>query len=265
MRSWALVTGASSGIGAAFAHQLAARGMNVVVVARSGARLEALAALLRERHGAEALVVVQDLARPGAAERVGAAVDAAGITVEVLVNNAGIGAFGRDTAIGADFGRDTAMVNVVAVVDLVKRFLPAMCERGSGAVVNVASMAGFQAQPYMALYAATKAFVVNYSLGLWAETRGTGVKVLAVCPGPVDTGFPIANGIKYDRRRLGWLLADPERIVRQSLRALDRDRGYVVPDARNWPEAHLMPRRPRKLMTLLIGLVLKRFADYQLK
>lgn len=265
MGSWALVTGASSGIGAAFAQQLAGRGMNVAVVARSADKLEELAALLRDRYGVEALVIVQDLAEPDAAERVGAAVDAAGITVEVLVNNAGIGAFGRDVAIGAEYARDTAMVNVVAVAGLVKRFLPAMCERGSGAVVNVASMAGFQAQPYMALYAATKAFVVNYSLGLWAETRGTGVKVLAVCPGPVDTGFPIANGIKYDRRRLGWLLADPERIVRQSLKALDRNRGYVVPDARNWPEAHLMPRRPRKLMTLLIGLVLKRFADYQLR
>jgi len=124
-------------------------------------------------------------------------------------------------------------------------------------------MAGFQAQPYMALYAATKAFVVNYSLGLWVETRGTGVKVLAVCPGPVDTEFPIANGIKYNRRKLRWLLADPEKIVRQSLKALDENRGYAVPDLKNWPEAHLLPRRPRRLMTSLIGLVLRRFADYQ--
>jgi short-subunit dehydrogenase len=155
------------------------------------------------------------------------------------------------------------MVNVVAVADLVQRFLPGMVARGSGAVVNVASMAGFQPQPYMALYAATKAFVVNYSLGLWVETKGTGVKVLVVCPGPVDTDFPIANGIKYDERRLGWLLADPEAVVRQSLRALDRDRGYVVPDWRNWPEAHLLPRRPRRLMARLVGVVLRRFADYQ--
>ncbi|GAA2286491.1 SDR family NAD(P)-dependent oxidoreductase [Glycomyces scopariae] len=265
MGSWALVTGASSGIGAAFARRLAARGMDVALVARSGDRLEALAAELRERHGVEALVIVQDLAVPDAAERVGEAVDAAGVVVELLVNNAGIGTFGRDVSIGAEFARDTAMVNVVAVTGLVKRFLPAMCARGSGAVVNVASMAGFQAQPYMALYAATKAFVVNYSLGLWVETRGTGVKVLAVCPGPVDTGFPIANGIKYDRGRLGWLLADPEKIVRQSLRALDRDRGYVVPDLKNRPQAHLLPRGPRKLMARLVGLVLKRFADYQLR
>ncbi|MEU5870374.1 SDR family oxidoreductase [Glycomyces sp. NPDC047369] len=261
MGSWALVTGASSGIGAAFARQLAGRGMDVAVVARSREKLEALAAELRESCGVEALVVVEDLAVPDAADRVAAAV--AGIEVEVLVNNAGIGTFGRDVSIGAEYGRDTAMVNVVAVTGLVKRFLPGMVERGHGAVVNVASMAGFQAQPYMALYAATKAFVVNYSLGLWAETRGSGVKVLAVCPGPVDTGFPIANGIKYDRRRLGWLLAEPEKIVRQSLKALDRDRGYVVPDGKNWPEAHLLPRRPRKLMTRLIGLVLRRFADYQ--
>lgn len=261
MGSWALVTGASSGIGAAFARQLAARGMDVALVARSGPRLEALAAELRERHGVAVLVVVQDLAEPGAADRVAEAV--ADIEVGFLVNNAGIGTFGRDAAIGADYGRDTVMVNVAAVAGLVKRFLPGMLERGRGAVVNVASMAGLQPQPYMALYAATKAFVVNYSLGLWGEVRGTGVRVLAVCPGPVDTGFPIANDIKYSRKRLGWLLADPETVVRQSLKALERDRGYVVPDWRNWPEAHLMPRRPRRLMTRLIGSVLRRFADYQ--
>jgi short-subunit dehydrogenase len=261
--TWALVTGASAGLGSAFARQLAARGHHLVLVARSEAKLEALAAELRAGHGVQARVAVQDLAAPGAAERIAEAVSAAGITVEVLVNNAGIGTFGRDAEIPAEYNRDVAMVNVVAVADLVQRFLPGMVARGSGAVVNVASMAGFQPQPFMALYAATKAFVVNYSLGLWVETKGTGVRVLAVCPGPVDTDFPIANGIKYDERRLGWLLADPEAIVRQSLRALDRDKGYVVPDWKNWPEAHLLPRRPRRLMTRLVGKVLRRFADYQ--
>lgn len=261
--TWALVTGASGGIGEAFARQLAARGHGVVLVARSERRLTALAAELHERHGVDTMVLTQDLAKPGAAEQIADAVAVAGIRIETLVNNAGIGTFGRDSEIPADYNRDVAMVNVVAVADLVQRFLPGMVERGRGAVVNVASMAGFQAQPYMALYAATKAFVVNYSLGLWVETEDTGVRVLAVCPGPVDTDFPIANGIKYDERRLGWLLADPEKVVRQALRALDRDRGYVVPDWRNWPEAHLLPRRPRRLMARLIGLVLRRFADYQ--
>lgn len=261
--TWALVTGASAGLGAAFARQLAARGHHVVLVARSEAKLEALAVELHERHGVDAIVVTQDLAAAGAAGRIADAVSVAGIQVEVLVNNAGIGTFGRDAEIDADYNRDVAMVNVVAVADLVQRFLPGMVARGSGAVVNVASMAGFQAQPYMSLYAATKAFVVNYSLGLWVETKGTGVRVLAVCPGPVDTDFPIANGIRYDEQRLGWLLADPAKIVAQSLRALDHDKGYVVPDWKNWPEAHLLPRRPRRLMTRLIGLVLRRFADYQ--
>lgn len=261
--TWALVTGASAGLGTAFARQLAARGHHLVLVARSEAKLEALALELHERHGVDAIVVTQDLAAPGAAARIADAVSVAGIQVEVLVNNAGIGTFGRDAEIDADYNRDVAMVNVVAVADLVQRFMPGMVARGSGAVVNVASMAGFQPQPYMSLYAATKAFVVNYSLGLWVETKGTGVRVLAVCPGPVDTDFPIANGIRYDEQRLGWLLADPAKIVKQSLRALDHDKGYVVPDLKNWPEAHLLPRRPRRLMTRLIGLVLRRFADYQ--
>jgi short-subunit dehydrogenase len=260
--TWALVTGASGGIGAAFARELAARGHAVALVARSERKLTLLAEELHERHGVETLVIAQDLAAPGAAGLIADAAAVAGIEVEVLVNNAGIGTFGRDVEIPADYNRDVAMVNVVAVADLVQRFLPGMVARGHGAVVNVASMAGFQPQPYMSLYAATKAFVVNYSLGLWVETRGTGVTVLAVCPGPVDTDFAIANGIRYDER-LGWLLADPRQIVRQSLRALDRDRGYVVPDWRNWPEAHLLPRRPRRLMARLIGTVLRRFADYQ--
>ena len=261
--TWALVTGASAGIGAAFARELAARGHAVALVARSERKLTVLADELHERHGVETLVIAQDLAAPGAAGLIADAAAVAGIEVEVLVNNAGIGTFGRDVEIPADYNRDVAMVNVVAVADLVQRFLPGMVARGHGAVVNVASMAGFQPQPYMSLYAATKAFVVNYSLGLWVETKGTGVRVLAVCPGPVDTDFPIANDIKYDEARLGWLLADPRKIVRQSLRALDRDKGYVVPDWRNWPEAHLLPRRPRRLMARLIGVVLRRFADYQ--
>jgi short-subunit dehydrogenase len=261
--TWALVTGASGGIGAAFARELAARGHAVALVARSERKLTALADELHGRHGVDTLVIAQDLAAPGAAGLIADAAAVAGIEVEVLVNNAGIGTFGRDVEIPADYNRDVAMVNVVAVADLVQRFLPGMVARGHGAVVNVASMAGFQPQPYMSLYAATKAFVVNYSLGLWVETKGTGVTVLAVCPGPVDTDFAIANGIKYDEARLGWLLADPGKIVRQSLRALDRDQGYVVPDWRNWPEAHLLPRRPRRLMARLVGVVLRRFADYQ--
>src|SRR5688500_1975679 len=142
--TWALVTGASAGIGAAFARQLAARGHHVVLVARSEAKLEALAAELRAAHGVQARVAVQDLAAPGAAERIAEALAGVGIAVEVLVNNAGIGTFGRDAEIGADYNRDVAMVNVVAVADLVQRFLPGMVARGSGAVVNVASMAGFQ-------------------------------------------------------------------------------------------------------------------------
>jgi len=119
--TWARVTGASAGLGAAFARQLAARGHHVVLVARSQARLDSLAAGIRSEYGVETRVVVRDLAEPGAAERIAESLAAMGIAVEVLVNNAGIGTFGRDAEIGADYNRDVAMVNVVAVADLVQR------------------------------------------------------------------------------------------------------------------------------------------------
>ena len=262
-RRWALVTGASSGIGEEFARQLAARGHRLALVARSVDKLEALAEELSDAHGTEVVVVGQDLSEPDGASRATERLDELGVEVEILVNNAGIGTVASEIDIDAAFEHDVVMVNVVALADLVKRYLPRMTERGGGGIVNVASMAGFQPQPYMSRYAATKAFVVNYSLGLWVETRGTGVKVLAVCPGPVDTGFPVSNHIRYNRTLLGWLLADPAKIVAQSLAALDRDKGYVVPDRRNWPEAHLLPRRPRKLMARLTGMVLRRFAAAQ--
>ncbi|GAB3658037.1 SDR family NAD(P)-dependent oxidoreductase [Glycomyces tarimensis] len=262
-RPWALVTGASSGIGREFARQLAARGHSVALVARSTGKLEALADELDAAYGADTTVISQDLAEPDAGERVASLLYERGVEVEVLVNNAGIGKFGASVAIDAAFEHQEVMVNVVALTDLVKRYLPPMTERGSGSIVNVASIAGFQPQPYMALYAATKAFVVNYSLGLWVEARGSGVKVLAVCPGPVDTGFPVANRIRYNRALLGWMLADPAKVVAQSLAALDKDKGYVVPDRRNWPEAHLLPRRPRKLVARVVGAVLRRFSDAQ--
>ncbi|WP_100444130.1 SDR family NAD(P)-dependent oxidoreductase [Glycomyces xiaoerkulensis] len=262
-RPWALVTGASSGIGEEFARQLAANGHDTVLVARRTERLEALAAELAERHGTEALVVTQDLSEPDAAERVAAAVDERGIAIEVLVNNAGTGRLGRADRIEAGFEHRELMVNVVAPTDLVNRYLPPMVERGGGAIVNVASLAGFQVLPYMAVYAAAKSYIVNYSLALWAELRGTGVKILAVCPGPVDTGFPAANRVRYNRRLLGWMLASPEKVVAQSLASLERNRGYVVPDRRTWFEAHLLPRRPRRLMARLVGRVMRYFVDRQ--
>ncbi|MEV7010480.1 SDR family oxidoreductase [Streptosporangium sp. NPDC051022] len=256
MTTTALVTGASSGIGLEFARQLAARGHALVLVARSVGRMESLAGELREAYGVRVEVVGQDLAAPDAASRVAGEVAARGMTVDLLVNNAGFGTAGRFEEIPAERERDELMVNVVSLVGLTHAFVPGMIARGGGAVVNVGSVAGFHISPYFATYAASKTFVLNFSLALWSEFRGRGVKVLAVTPGPVETAFFDVIGTR--EAAIGARMNTPERMVRSALRALDRDRGYVVPGAGNFGMAHLMPRRPRKLIALIGRMVTRR-------
>jgi short-subunit dehydrogenase len=165
----ALVTGASSGIGEAVARRLAQEGANVVLVARSEAKLRALADTLSEDHGINAVVVVADLIKPSTGEAVRRHVDAQGIAIDVLVNNAGFGTYGPFEDIEPGREQDEVAVNVVALVGLTHAFLPPMLQRGHGAILNVASTSAFQPGPYMAVYAATKAFVLSFSEALWAE------------------------------------------------------------------------------------------------
>jgi short-subunit dehydrogenase len=245
MNSTALVTGASSGLGVEFARQLAARGHDLVLVARSGDRLEALAAELRAAHSVAAHVLVQDLAEPDAARRIGERLADQGLAVDLLVNNAGFGTCGRFEEIPAAREREQLTVNVLALVDLAHELLPGMLARGTGAVVNVASTAAFQPSPYFSVYGASKTFVLNFSLALRQEYRRRGVRVLAVCPGPVATAFFDVIGT---RRAAVGRMAEPAAVVRTALRALDRDRPYVTPGLSNLPGAHLAPRRPRALV-----------------
>jgi short-subunit dehydrogenase len=226
----ALVTGASSGIGAEFARQLAARGSGLVLVARSRAALEALASELAVRHGVRAEVVVADLAEEGAAGRVADEVAARGLRVDVLVNNAGFGTHGLFHTLPASRERDEIAVNVQALVDLTHAFLPAMLERRSGAVVNVASTAAFQPDPYMAVYGATKAFVLSFSHALHAETRRAGVRVVALCPGATETAFFDVVGSPH--ARVGRP-ARPKDVVAAGLRAVERNRAQVIPGLAN--------------------------------
>ncbi|WP_432545798.1 SDR family NAD(P)-dependent oxidoreductase [Kineococcus sp. SYSU DK004] len=244
--STALVTGASGGIGEGVARALAARGAHVVLVARRADRLEALAAELRARHGVEALAVPADLSEPGAAARVQEAVEAwGGRAVDVLVNNAGFGLTGR-LAQADDPARLAAMVtvNCTALTELTARFLPGMVGRGRGAVVNVASMASFAPLPGFAVYAATKAFVLSLSQALWAETRGTGVLVTALCPTATDTGFFDVSG---ESAGAGVRRRSVEQVVATFLDALDADRPVVVDGRANEVVAaasRLVPRGP---------------------
>ncbi len=245
----ALITGASAGIGAEFARALAARGVNVILVARSEGRLRALADDLTRDHGVRAEVVAADLTRVGAAEELRAAVDARGLAVDLLVNNAAFGTHGPFEALAPARDHDEVILNVAAVVDLTHLFLPAMLARGDGAVVNVASLAAFFPAPYMAVYGATKAFVLSFSEALWAECRGRGVRVLALCPGATATEFfdvmGTDGGVRGPKRA-------PARVVETGLRALDRGRSYAVDGRANYLTAQAPRVMPRGLVARLM-------------
>ncbi|MFF7592231.1 SDR family NAD(P)-dependent oxidoreductase [Kitasatospora purpeofusca] len=245
----ALITGASSGLGAEFAAQLAARGHDLVLVARSADRLHDLAERLGKAHGVTAHVLVQDLSAPDAARRVGAELADRGLTVDLLVNNAGFGTCGPFETVDGQRDHDQLMVNVVALVDLTHELLPGMLARGGGAVVNVSSTASFQPTPYLAVYGASKTFVLNFSLALRQEYRRRGIRVLAFCPGPVETEF--FNVIGTRKAAVTGSFATVGPVVRAALRALDADRAYVVPGFANQLGAHLTPRRPRTLVAAM--------------
>jgi uncharacterized protein len=251
-RRTALVTGASAGLGAEFATQLAERGHNLVLVARSADRLQRHAEHLRATHGIRVEVIVQDLTAPDATARITAHLAAAGMTVDVLVNNAGFGTAGRFEEIPDGRDQEQLMVNIVALVGLTRAFVPGMLATGHGSVINVASTAGFQPSPYFATYSAGKTFVLNFSLALRSEYRGRSLRVLALCPGPTRTSFFDTVG---ERAALGGKMMPAARVVRAALVALDRDRAYVVPGLGNSLNAHLAPRRPRRLVTAIAKLV----------
>jgi hypothetical protein len=236
----ALVTGASTGIGRAFAERLAADGADLVLVARRQELLDALADRLRDQHGVSVHVLPSDLSVPGAARSLIDRLDAAGVVVDLLVNNAGFATHG-DVAT-ADVTRllEQVELNCISVVDLTARLLPGMLARGRGAIVNVASTVAFQPVPHMAVYGATKAFVLSFTEALWSEVRSGGVQVLAVCPGATDTPFFDVVGAEEagaGRRR------SPEQVVDTAMRALARGGPSVVDGRLNT----LVSRLPRLL------------------
>ncbi len=238
----ALVTGASMGIGAAFARELAARGANVVLVARSTGKLRELAAELARSYAVGAEVVATDLSKPGAAKSVFDAVVARGLHVDFLVNNAGFGTYGRFDELPGARQLDEIMLNCAALVGLTHAFLPGMVSRGSGGVINVASTAAFQPVPYMAVYGATKAFVLSFSEALWAENRARGVRVLALCPGATETPFFEVVGAaeaSLGRRE------KPELVVARALKALDAGRSHQISGTNNYLTAQAARFLPR--------------------
>jgi short-subunit dehydrogenase len=207
----ALVTGASSGIGAAIARELAGRGHAVTLVARREDRLRELADELGAEHGVQADLIAADLLDGAERERLAGRIEELGRSVEVLVNNAGFG--GGGTLVDAERERlvEMAELNCVALLDLQARYAPAMAQRGRGAIINVASMAAFQPMPGSATYAATKAFVLSLSEATHSELAERGVTVTALCPGPVRTEFTQVAGIESSEEKVpGFLWATAE-------------------------------------------------------
>lgn len=222
----ALVTGASRGIGASFATALGARGVRVVLVARTEAALEQVAATVRLA-GGTADVIAADLAQPAAPAALAAEVARRGLTVDHLVNNAGVGPQGLFHQLPAEAHLPTIDVNVRAVTDLAARFLPGMVARGRGGIINVASTAAWQGLQWLPVYSGSKAFVLTWSEAVWVSLRGRGVRCLAVSPGPVATPFFEHN--QLDVPLPGWLMQSPDTVVRAALRAYERDACHVLP------------------------------------
>ena len=184
-----LITGASSGIGEEFAHRYAAQKHDLVLVARTESKLQALAEKLRAEHGITVTVIPCDLTAPDAAERLWEETNRAGLEIDVLVNNAGFGTSGDVADESPERLEQEVRLNCLTLTGLTARYLPAMRERKNGTIINIASTAAFQPLPHMAVYGATKAFVLSFTEALWSETRKDGIRVLAVCPGSTDTPF----------------------------------------------------------------------------
>lgn len=239
---WVLITGASAGIGKALATELARRGARLVLCARNEQRLTELAQSLQGQFGVQVTPVACDLEQPGAALELRRKLDGLGIEVDVLINNAGFGSAGRFQGQAATHIASMTALNCVALAELTHALLPAMITRNRGGVINVASVSSFVPTPFMAIYGATKAYVLSFTAALAEELRGTNLRIVAVCPGPVPTEF---------QQRAGYTpidLKDPsamtaERVAAHALTAYEYRQVICVPGLFN------------RLQTALSGLV----------
>jgi short-subunit dehydrogenase len=249
----ALVTGASGGIGEDLARMLARDGYDLVLVARTAAKLEALGAELSNAHGVRAVVLAEDLSDPFAPGRIAARLDEERIEVTALVNNAAFGQRGPFASNNWDVEQRMMQLNVVALVELTKRLLPGMLERRDGQILNVASTAAFQPGPGMAVYYATKAFVLSFSDAIATELAGTGVTVTTLCPGPTATGFADAADMKDSKLfKLGAVMRSDD-VARIGYDGMRRGKGVVVAGLLNRLGTWFVPLMPRKLVNGVIA------------
>jgi short-subunit dehydrogenase len=250
-RRWTIITGASAGIGVEFAKLFAAEGDGLVLVARRKDRLDTLAATLQDAHSIPTLTVDLDLSDADAPQALFDRVAAEGIVVHTLVNNAGFGLRGRFHTLPADRQADMVQVNIAALTDLSRLFLPGMIERGQGGILNVASMAAFQAGPHMAVYYATKAYVLSLTEALHEEALPYGVHVSALCPGPVATEF--ADVANLQGSKLFESAVDAASVARIGLAGYRANKAIVIPGLLNKVGITLGGLAPRALTRKVAG------------
>lgn len=247
-----LITGASSGLGEGFARQLAAERHDLFLVARREDRLKELASECVRMHGKAAQFLAIDLAEPDAGERLMAELQRRGLAVETLINNAGFGARGAFADIDLDEQKRMIALNCTAVMELCHRVVPGMIERKGGKILNVASTAAFQPGPWMAVYYATKAFVLSFSEALHEEVRGHGIKVAALCPGPTRTEFANVAGMR-DSELFKRFASNADAVVRDGLAALEHNQAVKVSGALNAIMAESIRFTPRALARRIAG------------
>jgi len=254
-----LITGASSGIGEAFARRLAAEGHNLVLVARSKDKLHRLCDELMIEHQITAHYVAVDLIDFEADQRLFDETEKYNLEVDWLINNAGFGSMGDFAQLNLESELEMIGLNVMALVALTHRYLRKMRERGSGTIINVASTASFQPVPFMATYAATKAFVRSFSEAIAEENRPFNINVLALCPGPTETNFfeaaNIGTNVKDAFMKKG--MQTSEAVVEAALTALGRGKSVAVSGWTNWLMARLGNFVPNSLITRAVGGVLR--------
>ena len=250
----ALITGASTGLGADFAHILASRKYNLILVARNEERLSEIANQLTKKYDVRCHVIRADLAKHASATKLFADVKAKNLTVDILINNAGYGLWGPFSSSSFEEMSGMIQLNVNTLTELTRLFLPDMLQQKSGKILNVASTAAFQPGPWMGVYYATKAYVLSFSEALSVELKNTGVSVTTLCPGPTKTEF-------FDRAKMGssrmknMLFATSMNCAQTGIDAMFQDRAVVVDGVMNWALTLTARMLPRAAMRRLAGLI----------
>jgi uncharacterized protein len=246
----ALITGGSVGIGAALADVFAAHGHDLILVSRNRDKLEARGGAIHAQHGVEVVCLAEDLTDPQGSRRLYEAVAARQLDVHYLVNNAGVGVYGRFATTDLDAELKMIQLNVTSVVDLTKRFLPSMIARGNGRILNVASTAAFVPGPWMSVYFASKAFLLSFSQAIGYELKPNGVTVTTLCPGPTESEFKVRAGSQRSRLFESFVM-DAPRVARVGYDGMMKGKSVAIPGLRNKMVPVATRLAPRSLATTL--------------